>query len=268
MTLITGVLLLICAVWIYPFLWNLSASVKSPAEVFDGLNPFPSVVRLDNYVRAWTDGWMGRYFLNTVFITFFSIVISVTVTALIGYVLGRYAFPGKKVVIALFAVSVFMPEGYTIIPSFDLIHTLHLDNSLWGITLAEAGGAHVVAVLLFAGFFRQLPGELEEVARVDGAGFLRIFARIYLPLAKPVTATAIILQFMASWNSFLLPLVLTLSRPDLRTLAVGIYSFQGEHQTDFGAMAAASAIALIPIVVVFLVLQRYFVESVAGAMKG
>lgn len=103
---------------------------------------------------------------------------------------------------------------------------------------------------------------------MDGAGFVRIFAQIYLPLAKPVVATAVILQFMHSWNDFLLPLVLTLSRPELRTLSVGIYSFQGEYFNDWGAMAAASTIALLPIIVVFLFLQRYFVESMAGAMKG
>src|SRR5699024_3381998 len=128
---------------------------------------------------------------------------------------GRYAFPGKKATIGLLAASVFLPEGYTIIPIFDLINRLGLSGSLWGITLAEAGGTHVVIILLFAGYFSQLPAELEESARLDGAGFLRIFWLVYLPLAKPVIATGVILQFMHSWNSFLLPLVLTLSRPDL-----------------------------------------------------
>ncbi|HEY9291296.1 MAG TPA: carbohydrate ABC transporter permease [Microlunatus sp.] len=267
-TILTIILFAIGLVWIYPFIWMVSASIKSNAEIFAGLNPFPEVIRLDNYVRAWTEGNIGRYFLNTVLITVGSIIISVGTTAMIGYVLGRYQFRGKKAVIGLFAASIFLPEGYTIIPIFDLINRIHLSGSLWGVTLAEAGGAHVVAVLLFAGYFRQLPGELEEAARVDGAGFLRIFAQIYLPLAKPVVATAVILQFMHSWNDFLLPLVLTLSRPNLRTLAVGIYSFQGDHFSDWGAMAAASTIALLPIIVVFLFLQRYFVESMAGAMKG
>jgi len=261
------ILLPICLAWIYPFVWMVSASLKSNKEIFAGLNPFPSVVRLDNYVRAWTQANMGRYFFNTVFITVFSTVISVGSTALIGYVLGRYRFPGKKVVIGLFAAAIFLPEGYTIIPVFDMITMLGLSGSLWGVTLAEAGGAHVVATLLFAGYFGQLPGELEEAARIDGAGFWRIFANVYLPLAKPVIATAIILQVMHSWNSFLLPLVLTLSRPELRTLAVGVYSFRGEYLNDWAGMAAASTITLLPIIIVFLFLQRYFVESIAGALK-
>ena len=198
--MLTAILFAVGIVWIYPFIWMVSASIKSNAEIFAGLNPFPKIIRLDNYVRAWTEGHIGRYFLNTVLITVGSILISVTTTAMIGYVLGRYQFAGKKVIIGLFAASIFLPEGYTIIPIFDLINRLHLSSSLWGVTLAEAGGAHVVAVLLFAGYFRQLPNELEEAARVDGAGFARIFAQVYLPLAKPVIATAVILQFMHSWK--------------------------------------------------------------------
>lgn len=266
-TILSVILIPICLVWIYPFIWVISASVKSNKEIFAGLNLIPEVVRLDNYVRAWTQANIGRYFFNTVFITFFSIVISVGSTALIGYVLGRYRFPGKKVIIGLFAAAIFLPEGYTIIPVFDLITALGLSGSLWGVTLAEAGGAHVIITLLFAGYFGQLPHELEEAARIDGAGFFRIFAQVYLPLAKPVVATAVILQFMSSWNSFLLPLVLTLARPELRTLAVGVYSFRGEYLNDWAGMAAASTITLLPIILVFLFLQRYFVESIAGALK-
>jgi ABC-type glycerol-3-phosphate transport system permease component len=258
----------IALVWIYPFVWVLSSSLKSNAEIFGSLNPFTSTLRLDNYVRAWQEADMGRYLLNTVFVTGMSILISVTVNALLGYVLGRYAFPGKKVIYALLALVVFLPQGYTVIPIFDLIDNLGLSGSLWGITLAEAGGVSVIVVLLFAGYFAQLPKELEEAATMDGAGFLRVFAQIYLPLAKPVLATAVILQFMHAWNDFLLPLVLTLSQPDLRTLAVGIYSLQNQYFSDWGMMSAASTIALLPIIIVFIVLQKYFIESFSGAVKG
>ncbi len=102
---------------------------------------------------------------------------------------------------------------------------------------------------------------------MDGAGFLRIFAQVMLPLAKPVIATTVILQFERSWNSFFLPLVLTLSRPNLRTLGVGMFAFQGEFFNDISGMAAAATIALLPIIAVFLLLQRYFVEGIAGAVK-
>lgn len=266
-TIVSAVLIPICLVWIYPFLWMVTSAVKSNAEIFSGLSLFTPVLHLDNFTRAWHDAHIGQYFLNTVFITVISIIITVVAVSMMGYVLGRYRFPGKKIVFGFFAAAIFLPEGYTIIPVFDLINKLGLQSSLWGITLAESGGAHVVVTLLFAGYFSQLPKELEESAMMDGAGFFRIFAQVYLPLAKPVVATAILLQFMHSWNDFLLPLVLTLSRPELRTLAVGIYSFQGEHFTDWSGMAAAATIGLTPIIILFLFLQRYFVEGIAGAIK-
>lgn len=266
-TVVSTVLLSVCLVWIYPLLWMVASSLKPNSEVFGSLALTSEVVRLDNYVRAWTDARMGEYFLNTVLVTAGSIVITVVVVAMMGYVLGRYSFPGKRVVVGLFAVVIFLPEGYTIIPVVELLNVLRLDSSLWGLTLAESGGAHVVSTLLFAGYFRQLPNELEEAAVMDGAGFFRIFWQIYLPLAKPAVAVAVILQFMHSWNDFLLPLVVTLTKPELRTLSVGMYAFQGEEFTDWSGMMAAATIGLLPIIVLFLFLQRYFVEGVAGAVK-
>lgn len=267
MVVVSAVLLAVCLVWIYPLLWMVAASLRDNAHVFTGLGLGTNVLHLENYRRAWSDAHMGEYFLNTVLVTAGSIVITVTAVALMGYVLGRYSFPGKKIVVALFAIVIFLPEGYTIIPVVDLVDRLHLGSSLWGLTLAESGGAHIVATLLFAGYFSRLPKALEEAAMMDGAGFVRIFFRVYLPLAKPVVAVTVILQFLHAWNDFLLPLVLTLTRPGLRTLSVGMYAFQGDQFTDWSGMMAAATIGLLPIIVLFLFLQRYFVEGVAGAVK-
>jgi raffinose/stachyose/melibiose transport system permease protein len=245
----------------------LSAGFKTDREIYAGLSLIPKGLRWENFERAWTVAKMGRYFINTTIITVGSIGIVLISVSLMGYVLGRYQFPGKKIVVTLFALTIFLPEGYTIIPVVELLQRLHLTNSLAGVTLAQSGGAHVVMVLLFAGYFAQLPKELEEAAVVDGAGFFRVFWEVMLPLAKPVVATTIILQFMASWNAFLQPLVLTLSRPDLRTLAVGMYAFRGEYSTDWSGMAAAATISLAPVVITFLFLQRYFIEGIAGSVK-
>ena len=267
LTLESVVLLAICALWIYPFLWVVSAAVKTNQEVFAGPGLVPSALHLENFSRAWTQAHIGTYFLNTTTIAVGSVAIVLVTTGMLGYVLGRYSFPGKRIIVALFVATVFLPEGYTIIPVFELINWLHLNNSLAGVILAESGGSHVIYVLLFAGFFSQLPGELQEAAIIDGAGFVRIFGSIMLPLAGPIIATTTILQFMNSWNSFFLPLVLTLSRPDLRTLGVGMFAFQGEYFSDWTGMAAAATLALLPIVALFLALQRYFVEGIAGAVK-
>lgn len=267
-TTLTHVLLIpICFFWIYPFLWMVSAGLKTEREIYSGLNLIPEAWRWENFARAWNVARIGDYFINTTIITVGSIAIVLVSVALMGYVLGRYQFPGKRLIIAVFAITIFLPEGYTIIPIVELLQRLNLTNSLVGVTLAQSGGAHVVMVLLFAGYFAQLPRDLEEAAVIDGAGFLRVFWEIMLPLAKPVIATTIILQFMSSWNAFLQPLVLTLSRPDLRTLAVGMYAFRGEYSTDWSGMAAAATISLAPVIILFLFLQRYFLEGIAGAVK-
>lgn len=263
----TIVLTPIAFLWIYPFLWMISASLKTQQEIFGGLGLIPSSPRWENFSRAWTDAHMGRYFFNTVVITGASVAIVVITTAMMGYVLGRHSFPGKKIIVGFFVATVFLPEGYTIIPIFELINWLKLGDSLFGVILAQSGGAHVVVILLFTGYFSQLPKETEEAAILDGCGFFRVFWQIMLPLTKPIIATAVIMQFMYSWNDFLLPLVLTLSRPDLRTLAVGVYSFQGQYFTDWSGMAAAATISLLPIILLFLFLQRYFVQGIAGAVK-
>lgn len=257
----------ICLLWIYPFLWVVSAAVKTNAEIFAGPGLIPKDIQFENFARAWTVANIGQYFINTAIITVATVAIVLITTGMMGYVLGRYDFPGKRLVVTLFIATVFIPEGYTIIPVFDLINTLHLNNNLVGLILAESGGAHVVFILLFAGFFAQIPRELEEAATMDGAGFARVFAQVMLPLARPVVATVVILQFMNSWNSFFLPLVLTLNRPQLRTLGVGMFAFQGEYFSDIAGMAAAATISLLPIIAVFLLLQRYFIEGVAGAVK-
>jgi ABC-type glycerol-3-phosphate transport system permease component len=265
--LVSLVLAPISLIWIYPFLWMVSAALKTNFEVASGAGLMPADAQWINFARAWTQAHIGQYFTNTAIITVSTVVIVVVSTAMMGYALGRYDFPGRKIILGLYAATIFIPEGYTIIPVFDLINRLHLNDSLLGIILAESGGAHVVYVLLFAGFFSQLPHEIEEAAIIDGAGFVRIFAQVILPLSGPVIATTIILQFMSSWNNFFLPLVLTLSRPELRTLGVGMFAFQGQYYSDVSGMAAASTISLLPIIIVFLALQRYFVEGVAGAVK-
>jgi raffinose/stachyose/melibiose transport system permease protein len=255
--------------WIYPFLWMVSASLKDNTEIFgDRLDLIPKAPQWENYARAWYDAEFGQTFFNTVFISVTVIVIVVISTGMIGYVIGRYAFPGRKAIFVGLVATIIVPEGYTIIPIFDLINNLGLGSSLFGIILAEAGGANVISILLFAGYFGQLPKDLEEAARIDGAGFFRIFWQVMLPLAKPVIATVVILTLLRTWNSFLLPLVLTLAQPELRTLAVGVYSFQGEYFTDWSGMAAASTISLAPIIGVFLLMQRYFIEGISGAIRG
>jgi raffinose/stachyose/melibiose transport system permease protein len=256
-------------IWIYPFIWMVSASLKTNNEyITSGLRLIPEKLQFANYARAWETASFSMYFFNTVIVSVLVVVIVIGVCALTGYALGRYSFPGRLLFLTTVSATLFMPKGYTIIPIYTLINTLGLNNSLAGIILAEAGSAHVLFILLFTAHFRGLPKELEEASELDGCGFLRTFIQVFLPLSKPIIATTGILQFMWTWNSFLVPLVLTLSKPELRTLGVGMYQFVGEHSIDWTGMAAGASISLLPIITVFILFQRYFVEGVAGAVKG
>lgn len=262
------VILVVCVAWVYPFIWMVSASLKNSFEVFSkGLQIIPNSPDWSNYSRAWSQAGFGGYLFNTVFVSVLTVVIVVVRCAMAGYVLARYRFRGRKVILVVLVATLFVPTGYTIIPVVDLSMRLHLLNSLSGMVVALSGGAHVASILLYLGYFRGLPRELEEAAILDGAGFLSIFFRVMLPLAKPVTATVTLLTFLATWNAFFLPLVFTFSRPDLRTVSVGMLAFVSENAVDWSGMAAAATISLLPLVVLFVFLQRYFVEGIAGAVK-
>lgn len=259
----------LCIVWIYPFLWMVSASLKQPMEVFTkGVNLIPDRLMWANYPRAWVKAGFNGYFVNTVIVTAGTLVVVLVRCSLAGYVLGRYEFRGKRLILGVLIVTFLVPAGSTLIPIVDLSMRLGLLNNLLGVILALGAGGNVAAVLLYMGYFSRIPSSLPEAAIMDGAGFATIFGRIMLPMTGPVTATVSILTFMGAWNNFMVPLVFTLSRPKLRTLAVGMLAFQGMHETDWSGMAAAGTIALIPIVALFLVLQKYFIRGMAGAVKG
>ncbi|SHI34951.1 carbohydrate ABC transporter permease [Wenxinia saemankumensis] len=267
-TITSVVLAVLCAVWVYPIVWMISASFKTNNEIFGDTGLIPDAPTVENYARAWSEANIGRYFFNTMFVTVGSVVVTVIATALMGYVLGRRRFPGRGLLMGLMVFTLFIPQGYTIIPVFELLTTAGLGQSLWGLMLATCGHSVVIFTLLFAGYFAQMPKELEEASRMDGVGPVKTFWYVMLPLSKPIVVTVVVLQTLQAWNDFLLPLVITLANPDLRTLSVGVYSFRGEHFIDWGGMNAASAITIIPIVILFLFLQRYFIDGLAGAVKG
>ncbi|HEY9293429.1 MAG TPA: carbohydrate ABC transporter permease [Microlunatus sp.] len=279
--------LLVCAIiWTYPVYGAILNSVKTNPEVLSGsvsLLPkgfewsmlLPSgwsqlgaVFHFENYGEAWYAASFGQFFGNSVILTIADVFLVVAMSSMSGYVLGRYKFPGRRIIIGAFAVSAFLPEGYTIIPIWEVIRALRIEDNIAGLILAVSSGGHLLYILLFAAFFAGLPNELEESAVMDGAGFFRVFATIMLPLAKPALATVAILEMIRAWNDFFIPLVFTANQPNLQTIAVGLYTqFQGTNQVDLATMAAGVVIAFMPIVIVYVLLQRYFVEGIAGAVK-
>lgn len=266
---IHALLIIGAVIWLYPFVWMLATSLKSNSEYYsDPIGLVPRSFEWSNYARAWEVGNFSRYFLNSVIVSTSVTLIVLVVSCLTGYVLGRYSFPGRKVVLVVVVAAIFVPTGYTIIPVFHLIAAMNLTNTLAGVILAQAGGTPSLFILLFTAFFAEMPKSLQDAAEIDGAGFFRIFASIFLPLATPIIASVGILRFLWSWNDFFIPLIFTLQKPELRTVAVGMFSFVGENTTDVTGMVAAAAMALVPLILVFLFFQRHFIDAMAGAVKG
>jgi ABC-type glycerol-3-phosphate transport system permease component len=257
----------LCLVWMYPFAWALFASFKESGDMFmSGARLWPRVWTLENYRRAWVQAKFDTYFWNTVLYSVSSTVAGVLIAAMCGYVLARYRFPGCRLFYALIAGMVFLPTAATALPTFAMMNAFHLLNTRWAIVLALIGGGGL-PTLLFSGFFGGIPNDLYDAAVIDGANFVQQF-RLVLPLAQPIIATTVIFNFMGAWNNFFTPLIFSLGKPEIRTLAVGLRAFSGEFAFDWTGFAAGTMISVLPIVFVFLLFQRQFVNGLAGAVKG
>ena len=268
--LLTHVFLIIIAlITLYPFAWMVSTSLKTESAMWEsGLSLIPDPVQWENYARAWRVADFSVYLMNTVIFAAGTVILSVAISSTSGYILGRFSFPGKHLIFALIISTLFIPRATTIIPIFSLVKGLGLLNTRIGMILAFTGGILVLNILLFSGFFQTIPKAMEDSAKVDGCSFPQTFRLIMLPLTTPMVVTITILNSVDAWKTFLIPLVFTFSRPNLRTLGVGMYAFIGEFASDWTGMAAGATISIIPIIIIFLFLQKYFIEGLAGAIKG
>ena len=268
--IVINVVLIVCSmIWIYPIVWTIISSFKPQADFFkEQLTLFPATWTLDNYVRVWSKANFAVYFFNSVVVTVFSVLLVLIMTNMAGYVLGRYKFVGRGVLMAVFLSSICIPLVSTLIPVYQIVKSMNLLGTRLGLILSGAGGAHVVFLLLFSSYYSTVPNELEEAAKIDGCGFLRTFVKVMMPLSSPISTTVIIMESLWTWNAFQLPLILTLNNPTARTLAVGLYAFKGENTVDWTGICAGGAIAMVPIIVVFIAFQKFFINGMAGAVKG
>jgi len=254
--------------WVYPFLWMISASFKSQPEFFDNrLGLIPEAPTADNFIRIWSKADFGTYFINTIVVTLFSVIIVLIMTMMAGYAMGRYRFVGRNLCMGVFLGSIAIPLVSTIIPTYEVVKSMKLVGTKLGLVLSQAGGAHVIFLLLFTSFFESVPKELEEASKMDGCNYFRTFFHVMMPLCKPVATTVVIMETIWAWNAFMLPLVLTLNNPASRTLAVGLYAFKGENTVDWTGIAAGGTVAVIPVIILFIFMQKHFVEGIAGAVK-
>jgi multiple sugar transport system permease protein len=270
-----GGLILAAAVMALPFYWMLVTSLKPNPDIFrDPIQWWPERVTFEHYVRAFTTVPFTRYFYNSLVMATLGVLANLFLGSLAGYAFARLRFPGREALFRMKLASLLVPGVITLIPTFIILRTFPLAggndlagrggygllNSYWAVVLPGAAGAF--AVFFMRQFFRTLPGDLMDAARVDGASEFTIFWRIYLPLCRPALATLAIFTFQAGWNLFLWPLIV-FNDPNMATVQMGLQSFSFNHNTDYGPLMAASVVVSLPVLLVFMFAQRYFTSSIA-----
>lgn len=263
------ILIVGAAVMVLPFLYMLSTSFKSQTYVLTIPPQFiPHPATVSNYHNAWSTDSFSRYFLNSVVVAVSTTLISLLLSSMMAYAFARFSFPGREFLFKVLLLGLMIPAMMLIIPQFVLAKYLGLIDNPAGLVLFYVGASLSLNTFLLRGFFQAIPTELEQAMQVDGAGAWTRYWRLILPLAKPALATATIFTFLASWDEFVWALTI-INTPAKRTLPIAIALFQGKNSTLWGLVFAAAVIAVVPVLVVFLVFQRYFVQGLtAGAVKG
>lgn len=261
---------------VLPIIYTILASFKTNAEIMTHPESlWPLEPTLDNYKTALTTSNFNipRMFWNSTYYTLLSVLITVTISSLTGYVFARGGnFPGSKLIFSVFSSLMFINMGsITIYAVFKVLNIVHLSDSLWGLIVMKIFSIGIVNIYLVRSYIRTLPIELDEAARIDGCGFISTFFRIIAPLLKPVLATISILAFNSSWNDYLMPTLFTISTPHQRPLTVGIMALKnsGNAAANWNLMLAGATIALIPILIAYAFANKHFVDGLAaGAVKG
>ena len=265
--LIYALLSVTSAVVLLPVAWVWMTAFKSNKEIRESALALPKVIRFQNYVGAWTGAHFDRYFANSVIVGICTVAIVLAVGSLAAYAFARMRFRGNRLIFALIFLGMTFPQTARLGPLLTLMYKLHLVNTRWALMLAYSAGSLPFSILMMRSFFRGFPEELEQAARIDGCSSLQFFVRVLLPLSMPALTTLGIFAFMAAWNEFLEALLL-ISRDGLRTLPLGLMVFQGEYYTDYALSIAGINITAFPVILVYIVFQRRFIEGLtAGSLK-
>lgn len=267
--LIYALLIAIALIVLLPLIWMLSTSFKPKSQWFArDVEWIPRTFTWENYTRIFGNRTtpIGNWFLNSIILGVITTVLTLIVDALAAYAYARLEFRGKNALFALLLATLFLPGVMFLVPNFITVFRLGLLNTFPGVFLPAL--ASVFGVFFLRQFFETIPKELEEAAQIDGANTFQTFWQVVLPLARPALATLGVITFLASWNDFLWPLLILKDRA-LQTLPPGLRTLQGAYTSEYGQMMAGAAIAAIPVLVLYVVMQRYIVESVAtSGLKG
>jgi ABC-type glycerol-3-phosphate transport system permease component len=263
-------LLITALLTLFPLLMTLSGSFKTGAEMMTGGSLLPAKLQFVNYVEAWKQANFARYTWNSVFVSTVVTAGTLLVAAMAAYVVDRRHFAGKSLYVTMQASMMFISVGAIVLrPQFDLMVALNLNTTLWGVILILIS-AHSGTFFMLLGFFKGIPRELDESAMVDGSGFVRTFFRIVLPLLTPGLGVAGLFAFRHAWNEYILPLVFTMTNPQLQTLTVGLANLRygSSAAMQIHLMMAGACLSILPMLLAYIVANKSFIQVTAGSVKG
>ncbi len=254
--------------FIYPILWLVINSFKDNTQLFRSTWSLPTSLSLDNYKRAFETGNIGRSFINSVIITGSVVIITTLLASMSAYALTRLKWKLSGVIFSVMLLAMMVPAHATVIPLFSMFNGLGINGTYFAVIIPLVVFTLPVAMLIFAGFYRSLPGELEEAAKIDGCSTLKTFRLVILPISTPAVVTVMVITFIVAWNDLLFPQVF-LTDPDRMPLPVGLTNFQGRYSTDYVGLIAAVVVTIVPSLVIYSLLHRRVTSGMtAGALKG
>lgn len=265
------ILLLLVAfvlIWLVPFVSVIFTAIRARGDLaMNGVYSLPKSLVFDNFVRAWDVGRFDTYFGNSLFVTALKVPLGVGIAALAAYPLATIRFRFSTAVFTFFIIGLAVPIHVALVPLFTIMRTLGLQNTLWALFPPYIAFGLPFQILVMRGFFSQIPEEVLSAARVDGASEFEIFWRIVLPLSVPVLVTLFIIDALHTWNELLIALIM-LSSERLRTVPLGLLNFQGQYGSDYTLFNAGIIIAILPVLLLYILMQRYIVSGLtAGALK-
>jgi raffinose/stachyose/melibiose transport system permease protein len=265
--LVYAISLVVVAATLGPVLYAILGGFRSNAQLASAPTSLPDPWVVSNYTGVLTSGAFWRYALNSTVIALITTVVVAVFGVMAAYPLARYRFKGRGLLTTVFTMGLLFPLTVAIIPLFLMIRDLNLTNSLWGVALPQAAFALPMTIVILRPFLMALPKELEEAAQLDGTSRIGFFWRILIPLSGPAMVTVGVLAFVASWNSYLLPLLI-LNDPAMQTLPLGVTNFSSQYAQDTAGILAFTSLAMIPALVFFLAMEKRIVNGLQGAVKG
>jgi len=260
-------LIIVSATCLFPLIWMFVSSLKTQQTIFSDMSLVPAHAHWENFALAWTKGHFGVYFLNSLFYTLCVVGGVLLIASLAAYAFARLDFPGKKIIYTMFLATMMIPVPGAFIALYVLLIKLGLVNTRLGYILPQVNGGLPLGIFLLTTFFRKLPKDLEDAARVDGCNKLQVYYKVALPLAKPAIAVLTIFTALGVWNEYLLAM-LVLSDQKLMPLQRGFMVFQGAHITQYPLLMAAMTISVVPIIAVYILMQRHIISGItSGALK-